>query len=125
LNEYIPTDNESIRGARSENRPREKIGISGITEPINQWTSPKTKNIFKPLVIDRHKLFRSDTGIRKVARAILKTINAAYFKFLFTFFCVPCPRDMPLQSVELSSWTVARLFRFLMPLLHPALVMLL
>ena len=36
--EYIPTDSESIRGARSENRPRGKIGVSGLTKPIIQWT---------------------------------------------------------------------------------------
>ena len=35
-NEYIPTDSESIRGARSENRPRGKIGVSGLTKPIIQ-----------------------------------------------------------------------------------------
>jgi hypothetical protein len=37
-NEYIPTDSESIRGARSENRPHGKGGVSGMTEPIIQWT---------------------------------------------------------------------------------------
>jgi hypothetical protein len=36
--EYIPTDSESIRGTRSENRPRAKVGVSGMTKPINQWT---------------------------------------------------------------------------------------
>jgi hypothetical protein len=29
--DYIPTDSESIRGARSENRPRAKVGVSGMT----------------------------------------------------------------------------------------------
>jgi hypothetical protein len=38
-NEYIPTDSESIRGARSENRPHGKAGTSGMTEPIIQWMS--------------------------------------------------------------------------------------
>ena len=32
-NEYIPTDGESIRGARSENR-RNKNGVFGLTKPI-------------------------------------------------------------------------------------------
>ena len=41
--EYIPTDSESIRGARSENRSRGKAGVSGLTKPIIQWTSNKTK----------------------------------------------------------------------------------
>jgi hypothetical protein len=36
--EYIPTDSESIRGTRSENRPRAKVGVSGIAKPIIQWT---------------------------------------------------------------------------------------
>jgi hypothetical protein len=34
----IPTDSESIRGARSEERPRGKVGVSGTTKPIIQWT---------------------------------------------------------------------------------------
>jgi len=44
-NEYIPTDSESIRGARSENRPRGKIGVSGLTKPIIQWTLKPRKEI--------------------------------------------------------------------------------
>ena len=39
--EYIPTDSESIHGTRSENRPRGKVGVSGLTKPIIQWTSIK------------------------------------------------------------------------------------
>jgi REP element-mobilizing transposase RayT len=32
----IPNHSESIRGARSENRPRGKVGVSGMTKPIFQ-----------------------------------------------------------------------------------------
>jgi hypothetical protein len=34
--EYIPADSESIRGARSENRPHGKAGASALTKPIIQ-----------------------------------------------------------------------------------------
>jgi len=37
-NEYIPTDSELIRDTRSENRPRGKVGVSEIPEPVIQWT---------------------------------------------------------------------------------------
>ena len=42
-NEYIPTDSESIRGARSENRSRGKVGVSGLPKPIIQWTLNPTR----------------------------------------------------------------------------------
>ena len=41
--EYIPTDSESIRGARSENRSRGKVGVSKLTKPINQWNVPDNR----------------------------------------------------------------------------------
>jgi len=42
-NENIPTDSESIRGARSENRSRGKVGVSGLPKPIIQWTLNPTR----------------------------------------------------------------------------------
>ena len=44
--------------------------------------------MFKPLVIFRHKLLRSnDARIRKIARTIPESINPADFKILFALFC--------------------------------------
>jgi len=57
-NEYIPTDSESIRGTRSENRPRGKVGVSGMTKPIIQWNVPKHT---KPIIqwnVPKHTLFK-------------------------------------------------------------------
>jgi hypothetical protein len=35
---YIQTDSQSISDAKAENRPHGKVGLSGMTKPIIQWT---------------------------------------------------------------------------------------
>ena len=52
-NEYIPTDSESIRGTRSENRQRGKLAFLELRELYSNGRpkNPLNKNAIKPAVM--------------------------------------------------------------------------